>query len=82
MSYDPTTLRLMGGVPGQQLFLYRTADAIGSVDDNGYFDSAVDDYNLSTGDMILAVTSFGGSQALDALVVDVTAGQASVTLLA
>ncbi|MDO9084483.1 MAG: hypothetical protein Q7U56_14515 [Humidesulfovibrio sp.] len=81
MSYDSTTMRLMGGVPGQQLFLYRTADAIGSVDDVGYFDKAVDEYNLSTGDMILAVTSFGGTAALDGLVVGVSSGQASVTLL-
>jgi len=82
VSYDASFMRLMGGVPGQQLFLYRTADAIAAVDDNGYFDSAVAEYNLSTGDMILAVTSFGGTQALSALVVGVSAGQASVTLLA
>ncbi len=81
MSYDASTMRLMGGVPGQQLFLYRTADAIGSVDDAGYFNSAVDEYNLSTGDMILAVTSFGGTQAFDGLVVGVSAGQATVSLL-
>jgi len=82
VSYDASTMRLMGGVPGQQLFLYRTADAIADVDDAGYFDAAVDEYNLSTGDLVLAVTSFGGVQALDALVVGVSAGQASVTLLA
>lgn len=82
MSYDASFMRLMGGVPGQQLFLYRSADAIGTVDDAGYFDTAVDEYNLATGDMILAVTSFGGTQALSALVVGVSAGQASVTLLA
>lgn len=82
MSYDASIMRLMGGVPGQQLFLYRTPDAIGTVDDAGYFDAAVDEYNLSTGDMVLAVTSFGGVQALSALVVGVAAGQASVTPLA
>jgi len=82
VSYDASTMRLMGGVPGQQLFLYRTPDAIGTVDDAGYFDAAVDEYNLSTGDMVLAVTSFGGVQALSALVVGVAAGQASVTPLA
>jgi hypothetical protein len=82
MSYDASFMRLMGGVPGQQLFLYRTADAIAEVDDNGYFDTAVDEYNLSSGDLILAVTSFGGVQALSALVVGVSGGQAGVTLLA
>ena len=82
MSYDSTTMRLMGGVPGQQLFLYRSPDAIGTVDDVGYFDDAVDEYNLTSGDMVLAVTSFGGTQALDALVIEVSAGQATSTLLA
>lgn len=82
MSYDSSLMRLMGGVPGQQLFLYRTSDAIGTVDDTGYFNSAVDEYNLSSGDIILAVTSFGGAQALGALVAGVSAGQASVTALA
>jgi hypothetical protein len=42
----------------------------------------VDEYNLSSGDLILAVTSFGGVQALSALVVGVSGGQAGVTLLA
>lgn len=82
MSYDASFMRLMGGVPGQQLFLYRTADAIATVDDNGYFDAAVAEYNLSSGDIVLAVTGFGGVQALSALVVGVTDGQASMTLLA
>ncbi len=82
MSYDASCMRLMGGVPGQQLFLYRTPDAIGAIDDTGYFDSAVDEYNLSSGDIILAVTSFGGVQALSALVAGVSNGQASVTALA
>jgi len=81
VSYDASFMRLMGGVPGQQLFLYRTSDAIGTVDDTGYFNSAVDEYNLSSGDIILAVTSFGGVQALGALVAAVSSGQASVTAL-
>ena len=82
MTYDSSTMRLMGGVPGQQLFLYRTADAVGSVDDSGYFDNAVDEYNLSSGDIILAVTSFGGSVALSPLVASVSGGVASVSALA
>jgi len=81
MSYDSTTMRLMGGVPGQQLFLYRTSDAIGLVDDPGYFNAAVEEYNLSTGDMILAVTGFGASPVFDGLVVSVSASQATVSLL-
>lgn len=82
MAYSKETLRLMGGVPGQQLFLYRTADAIGDVDDASYFDEAVDQYNLSTGDVILAVTGFGSANVLDGLVATVTDGVVSTALLA
>lgn len=82
MSYESTNLRLMGGVPGQQLFLYRTEDVIADVDDSGYFDDAVDQYNLSTGDIVLAVTGFGSSNVLDGLVVTVTDTVATTALLA
>ncbi len=82
MAYTKETLRLMGGVPGQQLFLYRTADAIGAVDDSGYFNDAVDQYNLSTGDVILAVTGYGTANVLDGLVATVTEGVVTTALLA
>ena len=82
MTYDASTMRLMGGVPGQQLFLYRCADAVASVDDAGYFNNAIEEYNLSTGDIILTVTGFGTAPALSALVASVSAGVASVTPLA
>jgi hypothetical protein len=82
MTYDSSTMRLMGGVPGQQLFLYRTADAVGTVEASGYFNAAVDEYNLSSGDIILAVTSFGGAAALKAMTASVSSGAAAVTLLA
>jgi hypothetical protein len=81
MAYSKDTMRLMGGVPGQQLFLYRTADAIGDVDDSGYFDEAVEEYNLSTGDVILAVTGYGTTCVLDALVVTVSGTTATTALL-
>lgn len=82
MSYDPINMRLMGGVPGQQLFMYQTEDAITDVDDSGYFDDAVEQYNLSSGDVILAVTGFGTANTLDAMVTTVAGGTASVALLA
>jgi hypothetical protein len=82
MSYDASTLRLMGGVPGQQLFLYRSADAVGTIDDPGYFNKALADYNLSAGDILLCVSSADTSPALCALVVTVSSGTASTTKLA
>jgi hypothetical protein len=81
MSYDLNTMRLMGGVPGQQLFLYRTADAGATVAAAGYFTPAVEEYNLSSGDVILAVSGFGGSQAVDVLAATVAGGAASTTAL-
>lgn len=81
MAYSASTLRRIEGTPGQQLFTYRTADNITTVDDSGYFDDAVDDYNLSTGDMILVVSLFGGSMAFDGLVCTNTAGTVTTTIL-
>lgn len=81
MSYSASTMRLIGGVPGQQFFLYRTADAITAVDDSGYFDDAVDEYNLSTGDVIVAVTGFGSTNVLDMLVATETSGTVTTALL-
>ncbi len=82
MSYDATKLRLMGGVPGQQLFMYQSADLITDVTLAGYFDDAVEQYNLSSDDVILAVTNVGTASVLDGLVTTVSSGQATVSLLA
>jgi hypothetical protein len=78
MAYDATHLRLLGGVPGQQIFLYSTADALSTVVASGYFDAAADHYNLSTGDVLLAVCSTGGTKTVDLLVATVAAGTATV----
>ena len=82
MSFDSTTMRLMGGVPGQQHFLYRTAEAIGAVGASGYFNNAVEEYNLASGDIVLAVSGFGVLAVLDALVVTVSGGNATASPLA
>lgn len=82
MTFDSTTMRLMGGVPGQQLFLYRTADAAASVGASGYFNNAIAEYNLSSGDIVLAVSGFGVLPVLDALVASVNATTATTSPLA
>ena len=79
--YDSSTMRLLGGVPGQQLFLYRSADSINSIAASGYFNSAVAEYNLSTGDMILVVSGFGGTPVFDGLVAAVASGTVTTSLL-
>lgn len=68
MSYESKNMRLMGGVPGQQLFLYRSTDALAAVVASGYFDRAVEEYHLDTGDVILACTGPKSAAAVDLLV--------------
>lgn len=81
MSFDSTTMRLLGGVPGQQLFLYRSVDAAAELSASGYFNNAIAEYNLSSGDIVLAVSGFGVLPVLDALVASVSGGNASTSLL-
>ncbi|GAB7024702.1 hypothetical protein [Salidesulfovibrio brasiliensis] len=68
MAYASNDLRLIGGYPGQQLFLYKTADDLATTVASGYFDDAAEDYNLGTGDIVLAVT--GTNAAVDVLVIN------------
>lgn len=79
MAYDATSMRLIdGGVKGQQLFRYKTTDLISTVVASGYFDDAVDDYNLETGDAIIVTSGASGSAAIDNLVVENNAGTVTV----
>jgi len=76
--YMSEDMRLMGGVPGQQLFIYRTDDDIATLAGEGYFDDAVEDYNLDTGDIIVACSGPTRADAIDLLVATNTAGAVSV----
>ncbi|WP_027189169.1 hypothetical protein [Paucidesulfovibrio longus] len=77
MAYSSEDMRLMGGVPGQQPFLYRSADDAATVRTEGYFDLAVEHYNLSSGDIVLCVSGYGTSPVPGLLVADVNAGTAA-----
>ena len=61
-----------------QLFMYTTADAIGTVDDADYFLGAY--RSLNVGDVIIAVCSTGGTRTVDLLVVQ-TCSAAGVTVV-
>ncbi len=78
MAYTSEDMRLMGGVPGQQLFIYRSEDAIATVVASGYFDEAVEDYNLDTGDIIVACSGADMAAAIDLLVATNTTGTVTV----
>ena len=79
MAYSSSTMRRVDGIPGMQLFTYRTADAQSTAVASGYFDDAYDEYNLSTGDIIMLVYAFGGTQHLSNYVVTNTSGTITVT---
>ncbi len=78
MAYTSEDMRLMGGVPGQQLFIYRSVDAIGDIAGSGYFDGAVEDYNLDTGDIVIACSGATKADAIDLLVAKNTSGTVTV----
>lgn len=76
--YNSEDMRLMGGVPGQQLFIYRSADDAAVITASGYFDQAAEDYNLDTGDIIIACSGATMANAVDLLVATNTAGTVTV----
>lgn len=79
MAYDKTKMRLIpGGVPGENLYLYKTTDLLSTVVASGYFNSAVTDYNLNTGDKIIASTGANGATLVDILVATNTSGTVTV----
>lgn len=82
MSYKSEDMRLFGGVPGQQLFLYRTEDAAAAVGAAGYFSAAVEEYHLETGDVVLACTGAKRAAAVRVGVVTVKDGSASTVGIA
>ena len=62
MAFSASTLYPIGGsVIGPRLWGYRTADAATVVDTVGYFNTAANILNV--GDVILANTGFGGTNA-------------------
>lgn len=76
--YMSEDMRLMGGVPGQQLFIYRTDDDLITLSGSGYFNDAVEDYNLDTGDIIIACSGATKADAIDLLVATNTSGVVTV----
>ena len=55
MAYDAAGLHRIGGASGAALWMYRTADAIATVNTSGYFNSAAD--VLKVGDLIYVYDS-------------------------
>ncbi|MBG0776979.1 MAG: hypothetical protein H0S85_11180 [Desulfovibrionaceae bacterium] len=78
MTYDPASMSRIEGVPGKALYRYSTTDALSAVTASGYFDDAVTQYNLATGDAVLATTGAASAAAVALLVATNTAGTVTV----
>lgn len=59
MAYTASSLCCIGGGSGQRLWYYSTADTIATVNTAGYFNDAANMLNVN--DVILAITSTGGT---------------------
>ena len=76
MAFAATGLHKVAGAQ-PQVFLYQSTDAIATVIASGYFNSVTD--RLKQFDVILAVTSTGGTAAVDVLVVTSATAATTVT---
>jgi hypothetical protein len=76
MALDSTKLVKMAGA-AKQVFTYETADAIGTVTGSGYF-NAVTDW-LRQFDVIIVISSTGGTPTIDNVFVTSATGAATVT---
>lgn len=76
--YNSEDMRLMGGVPGQQLFIYRSDDDSLTIEAADYFNDAVEEYNLETGDIIIACSGPTMADAIDLLLATNTDGAVTV----
>lgn len=82
MAYESGKMRLMGGVPGQQLFLYQSPDSAAQVAAPGYLDPAVEEYHLCDGDIVIAVTGAAGARVIGLYTAGITGSAVSLTAAA
>ena len=76
MALTASALQKVAGAD-QQLWLYNSADAIGTVTGSGYFNDVTN--NLKQNDIILVVGSTGGTRTIDVVVVTSATGASTVT---
>lgn len=77
MALDTTNLKKIAGAGNQNLFVYKSTDAVGTIAGSGYFNDVTDD--LKQFDVILAVGATGGTATVDVLIVSSATGAATVT---
>jgi len=72
MAFTPASLTRLAGASGISLWHYSTADSIATVNTSGYFDSAAN--MLALNDVIIAVTSTGGTPVVSHTYVNANSG--------
>ena len=76
MALTSSNLYKVGGAnPG--LWHYNSTDAVGTIDDSGYFNNVTNE--LKQYDVIFVVGSTGGTATIDTLIVTSATGAATVT---
>ena len=78
MAYTSSNLKKIAG-GSTSVFLYDSADAIGTIIGSGYFNTATAE--LKQNDVIIAVGSTGGTRTVDMIVVSSATGAATVTTI-
>ncbi len=77
MALTSSALKKVAGAGDQNLFVYKSADAISTIVGSGYFNNVTDD--LKQFDMILCVGATGGTATVDIAVITSATGAATVT---
>jgi len=79
MAYDNTNLFKVGGAnPG--LWIYHSTDSISTIVGTNYFGDSTN--SLKQNDVVLVVSSTGGTRAMDVVCISSASGAASVTTIA
>jgi hypothetical protein len=77
MALDSKNMSRIAHANGNNVWIYKTADAIATVIAANYFNAMTKE--IFQHDIIIAVTSIGGAVAIDVLTVTSASGAASVT---
>lgn len=79
MAFTQANLKKIAGGGDQNVFLYNSADAVGTIAGSGYFNTATN--QLHQNDVIITVGATGGTRTVDVLVVSSATAAATVTCI-
>jgi len=77
MALTSSALKKVAGAGDQNLFVYKSADAISTIVGSGYFNDVTDD--LKQFDIIICVGATGGTATVDVVIVSSATAATTVT---